>query len=104
MPTEPPVLAEPPLPTEEVPNPRQGGEENGRGEEAGRVGEVAKVISYLTVGPDGHRGWAINARRGGAGQKETLADSGRQGLEEGVLEGQKIKEALEVPARDSGCL
>ena len=72
-------------------SPRLDGEENGRGEEAGRGEEVARVISYLTVGPDGCRGWSINIRRGGVGQKETLADSGRQGSQEGVLEGQKLK-------------
>ena len=74
------------------------------GEEAGTGGEVARVISYLTVGPDGCRGWAIYIRRGGARQKETLADSGRQGSQEGVLEGQKIKEAPVVLARDIGSL
>ena len=39
---------------------------------------------------------------GGAGQKETPADSGRQGSQEGVLKGQKIKETPEVQTSDNG--
>ena len=39
------------------------------------------------------RGWAINVGWGGAGQKETLPDCGRQGSLEVVLEGWKSEEA-----------
>ena len=38
---------------------------------------------------------------GGAGQKETLANHGRQGSQKGISEGWTIKEAPEVLAGDS---
>ena len=74
------------------------------GEEARRGGEVARVVSNLRVGPDSHRGWAINISRGGAGQKETLANHWRQGSQEGVSEGWVVEEVPEVLARDSSSL
>ena len=62
-----------------------------RGRAAKGGGEVTTVVTDLTVGPDGCRGWAIYIGWGGAGQTEALANCGRQGPQEGVLEGQKIK-------------
>ena len=92
VPTEPPVLAEPPVSTEKAP-PTLGEVEKRRVEarKLRRGGEVAGVISYLTVGSDAHTGWVLNVRRGGAGQKETLANSGRQAPRKEFLKARKLK-------------
>ena len=71
------------------------------GREAGGGGEVATVITYLTVGPDGCGGLAIYVGWGGASQEEALADCVRQSSLKGILEGQQGQENLEVPIGNS---
>ena len=61
-----------------------------RGGVARGGGEVATVIANLTAGPDGCRGWAIYIGWGGASQKEAPTNCGRQGPQEGILEGQQV--------------
>ena len=69
--------------------PRWNGVEEGRGRDIGGGREVTRVITYLTVGPDGCRSWAIYIRQGGAGQRKALTDHRRQGSPEGIPEGWK---------------
>ena len=78
-----------------------GNEEEGGGSgTAGGNREVAIIIANLTVGPDGHRGQAIYVRWRGASQKEGPSHCGRQGPQEGVLEGWEGKEDPKVPTGD----
>ena len=74
-------VPESPAPAEEAPpTPSKW---RGRRAQVGKleeVGEVTRVISYRTVGPDGWRGQAIDIGRGGAGQKETPTNSGEERL------------------------
>ena len=62
---------------------------------------VATVIDDLTVGPYGFRCQAIHIGLGGAGQKEAPTNCGRQGPQEGILEGWHSQENPEVPIRNS---
>ena len=98
------VLAEPPVPLRRPLQPQTRWRGGGQKQVGWRDGEIAGVVSNPTVGPDGHRGWAINVRWGGAGLKETLTDCGRQGSPEWIPEGQESKEAPEVPAGDGDSL
>ena len=75
-----------------------------RGREAGRGGEVTGVVTNLTVGPDGCRGWAIHVRQGRTSQKEAPTYTERQGPLEGIPEGWKGEEAPKVPTGDCGPL
>ena len=56
-------------------------------------GEVTSVVTNLT---DGCRGQAVYVGLGGASQKEALTNGGRQGPQEGILEGQQGQENPEV--------
>ena len=84
--------------TTEAPYPMWDGQEKGGGEEAGRGWVITRIIPNQTAGTDGHRGRILRASSGGASQKESLADSGRQGSMQGVLEGLNAEKALEVLA------
>ena len=70
--------------------------------EAGRGGEVTRVITNPTVGPYGCRGWASHIGQGEVSQKEALTYHGRQDPPEGIPEGWKGEEAPKVPTRDYG--
>ena len=83
------------------PNPRQGREEKVGGEKIGGGGDVPRVITYQTVGSDGHIGWTIKLNRGGASPKLTPANHWRQGPQKGVSEGWPAEDAPEVLAGNS---
>ena len=73
VPTEPPAPAEPPVPTEEVlPTPGEVERRRVGGKELEEVWRVARVMSYLRVGLDGHRVWAINVWREEPTRKKLL--------------------------------
>ena len=62
-----------PIPSQEALTHERGGEEDGGGREVGRggkeaggCGQVTIIITNLTVGPDGCRGWAIYIGSGGS--------------------------------------
>ena len=72
-------------------NPEWAGEEDPGCREAGRDGEVIRVISNLTIGPDGCGGQTIHVGWGGASQEEAPTYHGRQDPLEGILRAGKVK-------------
>ena len=72
-----------------------------RGRVAGGGGEVARVITNLTIGPDGCGSLAIYIGQGGASLQEAPTYHGRQGPPEGILAGCTAEETPKVLTRDS---
>ena len=80
-----PFSNSPPIPSQGALTQKRGGEEvGGGGKMDGGCGKVTFVITDLTVGPDGCRGWTIYVGWGGASQEEALTNCGRQSPPEGI--------------------
>ena len=104
-PVEPPVLAEPPVPDVEA-SPTLSEIERRRAE-AETLEEVGRSLELsLTQQLDQMAAEAGPSMLGGedTARRKLMTDHGKQGSPEGIPEGQKSEEALEVLARDSSPL
>ena len=61
------------------------------GEKLEEVGEVARVITYPTVGPDGCRGWAIYIRWGELARRKLQPTMGGKAPQKEFLKARKVK-------------